>query len=132
MPVQLIPHARDFRGIENKLKENRWEEDLSECDGPQADCLALSGLSARIRRPIMICRQLGAGTLVNPIGGRELYDPALFRAHGIDLYFVQHRPTVYTQKFSNSFHPDLSVLDVLFNCSVDQVRDMLTAYTLIQ
>lgn len=66
----------------------------------------------RQERVIDICRQLGASTYVNPIGGTALYDPAAFAQRGITLRFLRARPFAYAQG-PHPFVPWLSILDVL-------------------
>lgn len=48
-------------------------------------------------RVIDICRTEGAQIYINAEGGRQLYDEAKFRRHGIDLRFLLHEPRPYRQ-----------------------------------
>jgi hypothetical protein len=48
-------------------------------------------------------------------GGREYTDEAVLREHGIDLRFDEFEYPRYEQLWGE-FEPNLSVLDVLFNC----------------
>lgn len=66
-------------------------------------------------RIVGLCEALGAATYVNPAGGRELYDPAVFAARGLELRFVRSTLRPYPQGLG-AFEPGLSVLDVLARC----------------
>jgi hypothetical protein len=61
---------------------------------------------------IALCEALGADCYVNPIGGLKLYSKEDFRAHGIDLQFIQSKPFEYSQ-FDHAFVPWLSIVDVM-------------------
>lgn len=55
---------------------------------------------------------LGASDYINPIGGREIFDPSRFAARGISLHFLKTSEFRYdTQPYQ--FEPNLSILDVL-------------------
>ena len=77
-----------------------------------------------------ICHILGADTYYNAIGGQELYDKTDFANEGITLHFLQTNKIEYPQ-FHNPFVPNLSIIDVLMFNSPEQVRQLLTRYTLL-
>jgi hypothetical protein len=63
-----------------------------------------------------IVRALDASTYLSGSGGgREYTDEAALREHGIELRFDEFEYPRYEQLWGD-FEPDLSVLDVLFNC----------------
>lgn len=70
---------------------------------------------------IALCRELGADTYINPIGGIELYSREDFAAQGIELKFIKAKPFEYAQ-FGNEFVPWLSIVDVLMFNPLDAVR----------
>jgi hypothetical protein len=74
---------------------------------------------------LAICRELGATTYINAIGGLELYDRAAFAAAGIDLKFIQSRPFTYPQ-FGGEFQPWLSILDVLMFNPTEAVQHAIS------
>lgn len=77
-----------------------------------------------------ICRALGAGTYVNPVGGMEIYSKEDFARNGIDLKFLKALPFEYSQS-GNSFVPWLSILDVLmFNSKTLIKEKILNEYTI--
>jgi hypothetical protein len=81
-------------------------------------------------RILAICEALGARAYVNALGGIELYDPALFQARGVELRFLRSASPPYRQ-FGGEFVPNLSIIDVLMFCSVEETRAMLAEHELI-
>jgi hypothetical protein len=77
-----------------------------------------------------IAHQYGAQTYVNPVSGKDLFDPADFRRHGIDLEFLEFSGLSYDTG-SYGFEPGLSVLDVVSWCSVGRIRQALFEQTRI-
>jgi hypothetical protein len=81
-------------------------------------------------RVLSIVQELGGNCYVNPIGGQDLYFPAVFAANNIDLRFLECRAEPYKQ-FSNEFVPNLSIIDVLMFNSVEQIKLMLKQFKLV-
>ncbi len=75
-------------------------------------------------RILDICRREGASVYANASGGRDLYDPATFRAQGFDLRFLEPEPLTYDQG-TKDFYPSLSIVDVLMFNSRDEVKALL-------
>ncbi len=84
----------------------------------------------KVTRAIELCRALGADVFINAIGGRALYDKEVFARHGVRVFFVQTRPHTYPQRAA-TFHPSLSIIDVLMNCGRDGTRRLLGEYDLV-
>jgi hypothetical protein len=80
-------------------------------------------------RVISICQSLGAGTYINPIGGKELYSAAAFKEKGIELKFIRSMPAEYKQ-LDHEFVPWLSIIDVMMFNGPKEVSQMLNNYTL--
>lgn len=78
---------------------------------------------------IHICKAINAGTYINPIGGKELYDRHIFKHEGINLYFINPHLSNYRQ-LGNEFIPGLSIVDVLMFNSKDKIQKMLNEYVL--
>ncbi len=76
-------------------------------------------------RVIATCKTLGAETYVNPIGGIELYDHEEFRKSGLKLNFLRSRLSPYEQIKVEAFSPALSIMDVMFNCSTETMRNFI-------
>jgi hypothetical protein len=80
---------------------------------------------------IEICKARKATTYLNPIGGIELYRKDIFKAEGIDLYFLKTNDVRYKQ-FSNDFVPLLSIIDVMMFNAKEEIREYLkSSYTLV-
>jgi len=80
-------------------------------------------------RTIDICERMQATHYVNAIGGQQLYDKESFEQKGMKLSFIDSNPVEYKQYY-NEFVPYLSIIDVLMFNSKDQIKDLLTQYTL--
>jgi hypothetical protein len=77
------------------------------------------GLSAGQWAP-WICAKLSADVYINPVGGRELFDPADFADAGVGLAFLDFAPFNY-DTHPYDFEKDLSILDVLMWNSPDAI-----------
>jgi len=80
-------------------------------------------------RVIDTCRAERATDYVNAIGGRALYSPEAFLAHGIRLHFICSDAIEYPQ-FKPPFVPSLSVIDALMFNPPAAARELLTRYQL--
>tara|TARA_B100000745_G_scaffold240375_1_gene162932 strand:+ start:714 stop:1403 length:690 start_codon:yes stop_codon:yes gene_type:complete len=78
-------------------------------------------------RLIGFCHKFGANCYINAPGGRSLYDKRYFSEQGVDLKFMDSLPVKYSQN-SNEFIPNLSIIDVLMNCSPDKVVCLMQQY----
>lgn len=71
-----------------------------------------------------VCRAVGAHAYLSGSGGgREYTDEAVLAEHGIELRFDDYEYPRYEQLWGE-FEPNLSVLDVLFNCGPES-RDLV-------
>lgn len=80
-------------------------------------------------RLIALCQQFGADSYINSPGGRKLYAKQDFAEKGIDLKFVDSLPMKYSQGVKE-FVPNLSIIDMLMNCSPSQVIENMERYEL--
>lgn len=71
-------------------------------------------------RMLSACVELGVALCYNGQAGRKLYDPEDFLRHGVRLEFQDFRCPVYPQLWGQ-FVPNLSVVDLLFNCGPDSL-----------
>lgn len=73
---------------------------------------------------LRICQAVGATTLINPPGGRHLYDDQEFQGHGINLIIREFPNMVYsTQPYT--FESALSIIDVMMWNTPFQIKDYL-------
>jgi len=73
---------------------------------------------------IAICRELGADTYRSGPSGKKYLDQDKFAKAGIKLDVFQYWPKPYPQLWGN-FIPGLSVIDMLFNCGPEAVKQEL-------
>ena len=91
---------------------------LAEALGIRPKLLLASSLPARqgrTERLVAICRALGADTYLSGAGARGYLDLGCFEEAGIGVDFQAFQCPSYPQRFG-PFVPDLSVVDLLFNC----------------
>ncbi|MHA1342680.1 MAG: WbqC family protein [Promethearchaeota archaeon] len=81
-------------------------------------------------RILDICKKEKANHYINPPGGQELYERALFEKNGIKINFIKTNYFFYKQ-FNNEFVPNLSILDILMFNSKDRIYQFLKEYMLI-
>ena len=85
--------------------------------------LLASSLDARgtaTDRLVSICRALGADTYVAGAGGRGYMDLGRFEQAGIAVVFQEFACPTYPQRFG-PFVPNLSIVDLLFNCGAESL-----------
>ncbi|HBN07677.1 MAG TPA: hypothetical protein DD435_03170, partial [Cyanobacteria bacterium UBA8530] len=63
-----------------------------------------------------ICRKVEAETYLSGPSGRDYLDESLFHSSGIGVLYHGFEHPVYPQFRAKSFIPQLSTLDLLFNC----------------
>ena len=79
---------------------------------------------------LAICKELGATTYINPIGGVNLYDKKIFQSNEIVLKFMKTDEIEYPQ-FGNHFLPHLSILDVMMFNDKQKITTFLEIYKYI-
>jgi hypothetical protein len=72
-------------------------------------------------RLAVICESLGADTYLSGAGGRAYLDLEPFNKKGIAVVFQAFKHPVYPQLYGD-FIPNLSLLDLLFNCGRDSLN----------
>ena len=78
-----------------------------------------------------ISRSLEADEYINPIGGRELFDPAEFAANGVALSYLD-MPTLVYPTANFAFVPGLSILDVLMWNEPESVVNAIEAARVVK
>ncbi|MHA1342183.1 MAG: WbqC family protein [Promethearchaeota archaeon] len=81
-------------------------------------------------RILDICKKEKANHYINPPGGQQLYERALFEKNGIKINFIKTNYFFYKQ-FNNEFVPNLSILDILMFNSKERIYQFLKEYRLI-
>lgn len=85
--------------------------------------------ASALDRLIALCQKFGADCYVNAPGGRKLYDKPDFEREGIELKFIDSLLVEYRQ-IGARFVPNLSIIDILMNCSPHNVVEQMECYDL--
>jgi hypothetical protein len=87
------------------------------------------GLKGQLRI-LDLCRHLDAAIYINPPGGREIYDPELFRKAGIDLHFL--RPDLGADSLRSGIPEDhaLSILDLFMHNTTVELAQAVRRFDL--
>ncbi|WP_424961677.1 WbqC family protein [Ekhidna sp.] len=113
MAIASIKFSANFLGLKATFKESDFYD--SSIKGSE--------------RVIHICKEESATDYINLPGGMELYSKKSFNNEGIELHFIESLNFNYRQ-ISKDFHPNLSILDLLFNCSEGELNEFLKNYQL--
>jgi hypothetical protein len=73
-------------------------------------------------RLVNICKSVGAETYVSGIGGKEYMNENIFEKNKIKLEYQQFLHPEYPQHFSETFIPNLSIIDLLVNMGSDSLK----------
>jgi hypothetical protein len=73
-------------------------------------------------RLVNTCKAVGADTYISGSGGRDYLDEASFTRNGLRVVYQNYRPSPYKQRFTESFVPDLSIIDMLSNVGPDCMK----------
>lgn len=89
--------------------------------------------SDRAERLVNICKCLGGDVYINTMGGTSLYENSFFVSHNINLFFIKMKEIKYRQRReSDSFVPNLSIIDIAMWCAPEEVKSMLSKYRLVK
>jgi len=77
-------------------------------------------------RNIDLCLQKGAKTYLSGQGAKKYNDENLFVQHQLNINYQNFEAPVYKQ-LGEGFMPNLSVLDVLFNMPIDEIKRIVEA-----
>ena len=93
----------------------------------QSSDLPIDASLGRADRLIELTKHFGGASYINMEGGKDLYDKTYFSEHGVKLQFLKARFPGYNQHHADTFHPGLSIIDVLMNVSKEDIRPMLNS-----
>jgi len=88
----------------------------------QASELNVKGKSMRLI--IDIVKAVGGKVYLSGFGGAKYQDEKLFKEEGIELRYYEFSHPVYPQLWSD-FIPNLSIIDLLFNCGPESLNIIL-------
>ena len=104
--LSLIDCIRGMLGIDRK---------------PAVCASAINASTEPTERLIDICRSLGADTYLAGAGANAYMDAARFERSGLRLRVQAFEHPVYPQRF-NGFTPQLSIVDLIFNCGPESAE----------
>jgi len=81
--------------------------------------------SKSTERLVDVCKKIGADTYVSGSGGKSYLDEGLFERNNIKLVYQSYAPAPYPQRFSSTFVPNLSIIDMLANVGPDSTSLIL-------
>lgn len=82
-------------------------------------------------RLVNICKALKADIYLSGIGGKKYLEEDKFNSAGIHIIYQDYKHPLYEQQFMNViFQPNMSVIDLLFNCGKSSKDIMLSGYKL--
>ena len=110
--LKLIETVRNWLGIKTRLK---FASELPET--------TLKGTELILSH----CRELKADEYLSGMGGKNYLEQEQFDNDNIRLEFQNYTPIVYPQRFGD-FVPNLSVIDLLFNCGKDSLSRIMGNY----
>jgi hypothetical protein len=84
--------------------------------------IGLEEVEGRTEKLIEVCKHFEATEYVSSPMGRSLYKEEDFKKHGIKLSWYEYHNAVYPQvkhgNIKQFFIPELSILDMIFNCGI--------------
>ena len=110
--LKLIETVRNWLGIKTRLK---FASELPET--------TLKGTELILSH----CRELKADEYLSGMGGKNYLEQEQFDNDNIRLEFQNYTPIIYPQRFGD-FVPNLSVIDLLFNCGKDSLSRIMGNY----
>ena len=132
--INAIKEICKFLNIGTKIKheDNRYlqlEGELATIYGNEDSEFYDTKYPLKVIRVVELCRLEGANIFYNAPGGKDLYDKSIFKNFNISVNFVLPNDTSYPQ-MNDVFIPNLSIIDIMMNNSVDDIEKMLNDYTL--
>ena len=135
----LIISICNFIGIKTEIEYNNFnkyeqlEEKLIQIDkNDYSDFMYMEKTKPlkKVARVLELSKIENADYFVNAIGGLSLYSKEEFIQYGIKLNFVKTSDFTYKQ-FTNSFVPNLSILDVLMHNGKEGTLRLIKKYQLV-
>ncbi|WP_417522031.1 WbqC family protein [Marinobacter sp.] len=138
------PHFADVFPLVERVLQHEDRSIASVCMRSYQEIFSYLGIQKRFRktseldydrtasakdRLIALSHKFEADCYINAPGGRSLYFKDDFEKHGVRLQFIDTLPIQY-QQGGRDFAPNLSIIDVLMNCSICEVERLLTMYAL--
>ena len=129
------PHFKTYADAFRELYERPWTGFCELTCAIIELILRLLGIARTIERTsalgiggessglvLAMCKATGVDTYLSGAHGRDYLNVAEFEREGIRLLFQEFECPVYPQCWPGPFVPNLSVIDLLFNCGPDSLN----------
>jgi len=73
-------------------------------------------------RLINVCKAVGADTYVAGKGSKNYMEEKLFQKNNLKVEYQNYVPMQYSQRFTDIFVPDLSIIDMVTNVGPDSLK----------
>lgn len=87
----------------------------------------------KAERLIKITKLLQSNDYINAIGGTTLYEKEFFSSRGVRLLFVKPtmKPYEHCNAIASNFNAGLSIIDLMMNLSIEEIRMNLDSFELV-
>lgn len=127
---EVMPYIRDLYGYECRRLMGfnlRSTEILMELLGIKIQTELASDLESVGKsnaRLVDILQKVNACKYLSGVGAKAYFDPIPFEDAGIEVIWQDFKHPVYPQLYGD-FIPNLSSIDLLFNCGIEKSREIL-------
>ena len=126
--VEALYWSRTDLLIDLNLKSIEMLMDLLDVRVPMVLSSSLEPMGNKNELLIDLLSKVEATHYLSGIGAKSYMDPKLFHRADINVIWQDFNHPIYPQQFG-SFVPNLSALDILFNCGILGSRDLLRKIT---
>jgi hypothetical protein len=117
MNIHALKTICNYLGITTPIKIwSKMDEQIGEVTEPDEWALEIT-------------KALGGSSYINPIGGKSFFNKEKYNDKGINIQFLEQKEVEYNQ-FTESFIPNLSIIDTLMFNDVDTVKELLNKFKL--
>jgi hypothetical protein len=123
--VEAIYFARDWQNLcELNIEILKWVVSLLGIEKRLMRASELNVKGEGTQLLINIVKEVGGNTYLSGFGGAKYQEEELFKEVGIKLQYYDFTHPVYPQLWSG-FVPNLSIIDLLFNCGPESLSIIL-------
>jgi hypothetical protein len=124
-PFVVELYSKEYkRLIDINIESIRMIMKLLEIDIPLVLLSSLNTTGSKNELLISALEDVGASSYLSGVGSRSYLDSEKFKNKGIKVIWQKYTPIVYMQLFGQ-FIPNLSSIDMLYNCGIAQSRAFL-------